>query len=601
MAKYQRVLERFPRAGCGERKGLEPVGLLQRREPMLRMKDRRAGMLHQKRTPPHIAERTNLITSVIGGHPLPQTVFTTRRTSFPEGARTVASSRSVILQEDACAGHHQVEGLRVLCEIPILMRIAIRVPWFRLRIRDGIQGKDYEMFSGELKTADRKYQIHSLHHPIDAQDPLIIASGSGVRIRDIEGREYIDGLSGLWNVNIGHGRGDVADTAAQQMKTLAYFSGYAGSATIPSIRLAERLIGLAPGMAAVFFTSGGAEANESAFKTARYYWRALGKPEKTKIISRIHGYHGVTLQAMSATGISAYWKMFEPRVPGFVHVPTCYPYRFQSANPGETPGAGAARELEQTILREGPDTVAALIGEPIQGAGGVIYPTDDYWPQVREICSRYNILLIADEIITGFGRTGRWFSLEHWNVSPDILSFAKGVTSGYLPLGGIMVTRAIQDLLDSVEPANRWMHGYTNSGHPACCAAALRNIQIIEEENLVENSRKMGDVFFRTLQAAFADHPNIGDIRGGKGLLAALEFVEDRGSSKNFAVEKDFGNRLRKELRNRGVVTRTRSAAGEHPAPGDQVLFAPPLIIGKEDVEALVEITKDAVAAVLRN
>jgi len=453
----------------------------------------------------------------------------------------------------------------------------------------------------ELANADRKYQIHSLHHPIDEQDTLICASGNGIRIRDTEGREYIDGLSGLWNVNVGHGRAEMAEAAAEQMKTLAYFSGYAGSATIPSIMLAERLIGLAPAMAAVFFTSGGAEANESAFKTARYYWRALGEPEKVKIISRIHGYHGVTLQAMSATGISAYWKMFEPRVPGFLHIPTCYPYRFQAPNPGETPGAAAAGELEKAILREGPESVAAFIGEPIHGAGGVIYPTDDYWPKVRDICTRYNVLLIADEIITGFGRTGRWFGLKHWNVTPDILAFAKGVTSGYLPLGGIMVTRAIQDVLDSVEPANRWMHGYTNSGHPPCCAVALRNIEIIEQENLVENSAKMGDVLFHVLQDTFADHPNVGDIRGGKGLLAALEFVEDRRSRKNFAVQKDFGNRLRSELRHRGVVTRTRSAAGEHPAPGDQVLFAPPLIIGESDIHALVAITKEAVNAVLRS
>ena len=456
------------------------------------------------------------------------------------------------------------------------------------------------MLPSELVTADKKYQIHSLHHPVDEQDALIFTSGHGIRIRDTDNREYIDGLSGLWNVNIGHGRADMAEAVAEQMKTLAYFSGYAGSSTIPSIQLAERLIALAPGMAAVFFTSGGAESNESAFKTARYHWRALGKPRKTKIISRIHGYHGVTLQAMSATGISAYWKMFEPRVPGFLHIPTCYPYRFQGSNPSETPGQAAAAELENAILREGPDTVAAFIGEPIHGAGGVIYPTEDYWQQVRAICSRYDVLLIADEIITGFGRTGRWFGLDHWNVTPDILSFAKGVSSGYLPLGGIMITHAIRDVLNSVEPANRWMHGFTNSGHPACCAAALRNIEIIEQENLVENSRKMGDALFRALQHEFSDHPNVGDIRGGKGLLAALEFVEDRGSKKNFAVEKDFGNRLRREMRSRGVITRTRSAAGEHPAPGDQVLFAPPLIIQESDIQELIAVTKDAIEAVLR-
>lgn len=451
----------------------------------------------------------------------------------------------------------------------------------------------------EIAGADRQYQIHSLHHPIDLNDTFLCTSGHGIYVRDAAGRDYIDGLSALWNVNVGHGRAELAETAADQMKTLAYFSGYSGAATVPSIILAQRLIGLAHGMASVFFTSGGAEANESAFKTARYYWKIHGKSDKIKVISRIHGYHGVTLQAMSATGMGGYWKMFEPRVPGFLHVQTCYPYRWHGAKAGETPGETAARELEEAILREGPDTVAAFIGEPIHGAGGVIYPTDDYWPRVREICNRHQILLIADEIITGFGRTGRWFGLEHWNVQADIVSFAKGVTSGYLPLGGIMVSQAIKDTLESVEPANRWMHGFTNSGHPACCAVALRNIDIIEREGLPENAKKMGDVLLKQLQAAFADHPNVGDIRGGKGLLAAVEFVEDRSSRKNFPAERDFGTKLRSEMRNRGVITRTRPVGGDHPAPGDQVLFAPPLIITEEEVHRMVQVAKDSVETVL--
>lgn len=452
----------------------------------------------------------------------------------------------------------------------------------------------------DLAVTDGQYLIHSLHHPSDTNGALIYASGSGVTIRDVEGNEYLDGLSGLWNVNIGHGRAEMAEAAASQMKTLAYFSGYAGSTTIPSITLAERLVDLSPGMASVFFSSGGAEANEAAFKTARYYWKMRSKPGKVKVISRIYGYHGVTLQAMSATGIAAYWKMFEPRVPGFVHIQTCYPYRCEGAKPGETPGAAAARALEEAILREGADTVAAFIGEPIHGAGGVIYPTDDYWPRVREICTRYDVLLIADEVITGFGRTGRWFGLEHWNVTPDILSFAKGVTSGYVPLGGIMMSRAIKEVIDSAELSSRWMHGYTNSGHPVCCAVALRNLEIIERENLLENSAKMGDVLLHLLQDAFGDHPHVGDIRGGKGLLAALELVEDRDSRRNFPADKHFANRLRMELRKREVITRTRFAtAEEHPAPGDQVLFAPPLIVTEADIHRLVTATQEAVAAVL--
>jgi adenosylmethionine-8-amino-7-oxononanoate aminotransferase len=243
--------------------------------------------------------------------------------------------------------------------------------------------------------------------------------------------------------------------------------------------------------------------------------------------------------------------------------------------------------------------VAAFVGEPIHGAGGVFYPTDDYWPRVREVCTRHDVLLIDDEIITGFGRTGRWFGLSHWNVTPDILSFAKGVTSGYLPLGGIMVTRAIKEAMDSVTPEDRWMHAYTNSGHPTCCAVALKNIEILQRERLGEHAAEMGDRLLAGLQAALGDEPNTGDIRGGKGLLAAVEFVEDRATRENFAKELRFAARLKAEMMKRGVITRTRPAVGPHPAPGDILFFAPPLVMTEADIDRLVGVSRDAVKAVL--
>src|SRR5215510_984000 len=330
----------------------------------------------------------------------------------------------------------------------------------------------------ELLKLDRDHLIHPLHNPVD---PTIYLHGRGAIVQDITGQAYLDGLSGLWNVSVGHGRAELADAAAAQMKELGYFSAYAGSSNVPAIKLAARLMEVAyDNMQGVFFTCGGAEANESAIKTARFYWKTRGLPEKVKIISRHEAYHGVTLLAMSATKMGAYWKMFEPRVPGFIHIQTCYPYRFQGAKTGETIGEAAARELEEAILSAGADTVAAFIGEPIHGAGGVFYPTDDYWPRVREVCSRHNVLLIADEVITGFCRTGRWFALSHWNVKPDILTFAKGVTSGYLPLGGIMVSRAIKDAMDTVKPEDRWNHAYTYSSHPTCCAVGVKNVEIME-------------------------------------------------------------------------------------------------------------------------
>ena len=295
----------------------------------------------------------------------------------------------------------------------------------------------------------------------------------------------------------------------------------------------------------------------------------------------------------------AYWKMFEPRVPGFVHVQTCYPYRYQGAKPGETVGQAAARELEETILREGPDTVAAFIGEPIHGAGGVFYPTDDYWPRVREVCTRYDVLLIADEIITGFCRTGRWFALAHWQVKPDMLSFAKGVTSGYLPLGGIIVNKAIKEVMDGVKPEDRWLHASTYSAHPTCCAVALKNLEIMQRERLWENAAKMGERLHTALVAAFGDHPNVGDIRGGKGLMAAVEFVQDRSTKENFADDQKVAPRLQAAMMTRGVVTRTRPTAGPHPAPGDMVFFAPPLVVTEAHIDRLVSVARDAVKVVL--
>jgi putrescine aminotransferase len=454
--------------------------------------------------------------------------------------------------------------------------------------------------AAELIKADQDHLIHPLHHPVDAAEPVIYVRGRGATVSDLGGREYIDGLSGLWNVNVGHGRAELADAAAQQMKELAYFSGYVGSSNIPAITLASRLVELADNDThAVFFTSGGAEANESAFKTARFFWKAQGKPGKVKVISRQQGYHGVTLQAMTATGMAAYWKMFEPRVPGFVHIQTCYPYRFQGAKPGESVGQAAARELEETIQREGPDTVAAFVAEPIHGGGGVIYPTDDYFPRVREICTRYEVLFIADEVITGFCRTGRWFATPHWNVKPDIRSFAKGVTSGYLPLGGIMVSRAIKDAMDSVKPEDRWMHAFTYSGHPTCCAVALKNLEIMERERLSENASRMGARLYDGLRQALGDHPNVGEVRGGKGLLAAVELVEDRATKKNLAPDRKVAGRLQAEMMKRGMVTRVRPVAGPHPAPGDTVYYAPPLVITAAEVDRVVEISREALKAVL--
>ncbi|HTD47618.1 MAG TPA: aminotransferase class III-fold pyridoxal phosphate-dependent enzyme, partial [bacterium] len=275
-----------------------------------------------------------------------------------------------------------------------------------------------------LVREDQEHLIHPLHHPQDHQHPLVMVEGRGAILKDVEGREYIDGLSCLWNVNAGHGRAELAQAAAEQMARLAFVSSYAGMSNIPAVHLAERLVALAyPSTSGVYFTTGGAESNESAFKMARYYWKVRGRPSKVKIISRTHAYHGLTLGAMSATGMAVFHKMFGPLAPEFLQIAAPYAYRWPG---GGDVGIGAADALEQAIRREGPDTVAAFIAEPVQGAGGVIVPPPTYFPRIREICDRHDVLFIADEVITGFGRTGKWFALGHWGVQPDLVTFAKG-------------------------------------------------------------------------------------------------------------------------------------------------------------------------------
>ncbi|MBI4494147.1 MAG: aspartate aminotransferase family protein [Chloroflexi bacterium] len=442
----------------------------------------------------------------------------------------------------------------------------------------------------ELIRADQEHLIHPLHLAAEHTEPLIFVRGEGALIWDAQGREYIDGLSSLWNVNVGHGRRELAQAAAEQMERLAYTSNYVGSSTEPPIRLAARLVELAyPNLEAVFFASGGAEANESAFKTSRYYWKLRGRPDKVKTIARYHGYHGVTLAAMSATGMPPYWKMFEPRVPGFVHIQPPYRYRWPEPLSDAELAERAAAELERAILAEGPETVAAFIAEPVQGAGGVIVPPDGYFQRVRQICDRYEVLLIADEVITGFCRTGRWFGLEHWGIQPDILSFAKGVTSAYLPLGGIMVSRAIHQAIQDAPPASRFMHAYTYSGHATCCAVALRNLEIMEREGLADRSAVLGQRLLDGLQS-LASLPSVGDVRG-LGMIAAVELTSDRATRAPF--DASVGARLLAEVRRRGLFTRVVVGADRGPI----VCLAPPLVATEQQVDRIVEILGEAIPA----
>ncbi|WKW52140.1 aminotransferase family protein [Rhodomicrobium lacus] len=434
--------------------------------------------------------------------------------------------------------------------------------------------------------ADRLHLLHPQHHPSEQQSPIIWSRGEGSTLYDTEGRAYLDGLSGMWNVHLGHGRWELVEAASRQLSTLAFATAYSGATHEPAIRLAEQLRKIAPaGIEAFFFTTSGSEATDTAIRTARWFWRKEGKPAKTKIIAREWSYHGSTIGAASATGVEEFTAGFGPRERGFVHIPSPYPYRFDGD------GDAAADLLEAAILREGPETVAAFIAEPVQGGGGgVIVPPDGYFERIREICSRHDVLFIADEVITGFGRTGRWFALEHWGLAPDIVQFAKGITSGYVPLGGIGVSARIKDALDTAEPDQRWWHGFTASAHPVACAVALETLRIIDEERLVERAAGQGGALLGRLREALGWHPHVGEVRG-LGLLAGVELVADRRTRARFAPEFNLASRLRAELLARGLYTRIVN---------DTICLAPPLTITDTDLSRIADIVVDAVEKVCR-
>jgi putrescine aminotransferase len=446
-----------------------------------------------------------------------------------------------------------------------------------------------EEASSRLYELDRTHWLHpqgDLGAPVGTIPQLIFSSGSGATLTDIDGREYVDGFASLWNVNVGYGRTELADAAAAQMKTLAFSSAYGGFSTAPAIELAAKLAELAPGeLEVTYFASGGAEANDTAYKIARLYWTLRDEPQRVNIVSRTRDYHGLTYGATSATGLPNFWKGFGPLAPGFLHAPSPDPYRFSGEG---SPGAAYARALEDVVLKAGAHTVAAVVAEPIQGAGGVIVPPADYFPLLRQVCDRHGLLLIADEVITGFGRTGRWFALEHWNVQPDLMIFAKGVTSGYLPLSGVMLTRSIHDTLKSIK--GPFAHGFTYSGHPTACAVALRNLQIIEDEGLVARAAERGVYLQKRLQE-LRSHQIVGDVRG-LGLVAGVELVRNRDTKELFDASHGAARRVWLDALEQGVIVRA--------LPGDVVGMSPPLVISEQQIDRIVLVLDKAIASVAR-
>ncbi|XHR30455.1 MAG: aspartate aminotransferase family protein [Chthoniobacteraceae bacterium] len=443
-----------------------------------------------------------------------------------------------------------------------------------------------------LVNDDLRHLIHPQHHPSEHQTPQVWASGVGVTLTNLEGGTFFDGLSSMWNVYVGHGRKELAAAAAEQIGKLDFATAYAGATNEPVIQLVRKLTEwVYPNIEAFYFTLGGSDATDTSIRTARFYWNTQGRFTKRKIIARKLSYHGSTIGAASATGVDEFSDPFGPRLPDFLHIDSPYPYRFPLPKDGRTPGEAAADLLEEAILREGAENVAAFIAEPVQGGGGgVLVPQADYFPRIREICDRYEVLFISDEVITGFGRTGRRFALEHWGVEPDIVQFAKGITSGYFPLGGIGISAEIKEKLDAAPSGRRWWHGYTASAHPVGCAVALANLAILENERLVENAEKQGARLLEKLHEALAASPYTGEIRG-LGLLAAVELVADRKTKARFPSEAGIGPRVRAELFSRGLLTRTLD---------EVICLAPPLITTAEQVDKIAEAVARSVDAAIR-
>ncbi len=434
---------------------------------------------------------------------------------------------------------------------------------------------------------DLAHLLHPQYYAPDHQAPVIFDHGEGVWLTDVKGKRYIDALSSLWNVAVGHGRGELADAAAEQIRKVAFTNNYVGFSNVPAIQLAAKVVSLAyDNMAAVFFTNSGSESNEGAFKTARFYWNLQGRPSKVKLIARERAYHGGTLATSAMTGLPVFWKYFGPLDPNIVH--TKKPDNLECDCEPNSDGE-CAHWLEAAILREGPDTVAAFIAEPVKGAGGVWTPADGYFERIREICDRYDVLFIADEVITGFGRTGYWFALERWGVQPDILSIAKAITSGYIPMGAFIVSKPIAEALHDLPPDARFMHAYTNSAHPTASAVGLRNLKIMEDERLLENAAAMGARMGDAFEQALGKHAHVTNLRH-LGLIAGLTLVKDAATGEAYAASDGIGGRVARHLREEGgVITRF---------VGDNIVFAPPLIVSAAEVDQIVEATARAIAAV---
>lgn len=437
-----------------------------------------------------------------------------------------------------------------------------------------------------VEELDRNYLFHpmtNLAAHAESGPHMTIVEGHGATVTDRAGRDYLDAMAGLWCVNVGYSHPEMAEALREQALKLPYFHAFSSMGTDLPARLSERLINMAPvPMSKVFYGNSGSDANDTQAKLVWYYNNVLGRPLKKKIIARRRGYHGVTVLSGGLTGLKNLHDGFDLPLPMIRHIRP--PHRLWEREPGQTDDEFAtalAIELDRFIVNEGPETVAALIAEPVMAAGGVIVPPDTYFPKIQEVLDKYDVLLIADEVVNGFGRLGVSFGSVSTNMKPDLMTVAKGITSAYVPLSAVLVSDKVWEvLLDGSAKYGSFGHGYTYSAHPLAAAAAMTNLDIIEREGLVDRVAENGKLLHELLHNAFADHPNVGEIRG-RGLMAAVEFVESREPLRPFAQQGAFAGAVTRAALENGVITRALPAA-------DTVSFSPPFVTTPDELERMV-------------
>ena len=415
----------------------------------------------------------------------------------------------------------------------------------------------------------------------ETEGPMVIVEGKGIYVYDDQGKEYIEGLAGLWSTALGFSEERLVQAAAAQMRKLPYYHSFAHKAPMPTIELAAKLIEIAPvPMSKVFFANSGSEANDTVIKMVWYYNNALGRPDKKKIISRIKGYHGVTVATASLTGLPFNQRDFDLPIANILHTSCPHHYRFGRDGESEEDFATrCAAELEQLILDQGPETIAAFIGEPVMGAGGVIVPPRTYWAKIQAVLEKYDVLLIDDEVICGFGRTGNLFGCQTYGIKPDIITVAKALSSSYLPISAVLISDQVyQTIADNSAKIGTFGHGYTYSGHPVPAAVALETLKIYEERDIVGHVRQVGPRLQAGLRR-YADHPMVGEVRG-VGLIAAVELVADRAGKVSFDPPGRVGGYFAERAQAHGLIIRNLM---------DVIAFCPPLIITEDQIDSLVE------------